>query len=232
MPEDLQTRFFDGVPVMAGVAAAYLRLLFCPWPLAISYSLLGALDILAALGFVVASAVIVGKLRRTRPELFRDLLLGYGLTLLPLAAPVLASPLMAEWIQVQDRYAYLASGGACLLVAALLASFRAPALKKLGLAIAVLLIALGAWGTFRQERVWANSEAMWRHALQVTPDAQFVSISLGRDLARDGRFHDAAQVFEDALRYHPHSTSLKNFLIKARRLEEMAPRFQIATPVR
>jgi len=232
MPEDLQTRFFDGVPVMASVAATYLRLLFWPWPLAISYSMPGALGILAAFGFVLASAVIVGKLRRTRPELFRDLLLGCGLTLLPLAAPVLASPLMQEWIQVQDRYACLASAGACLLVTLALASFRAHALKKLGLAAAVLLIASGVWGTFQQEMVWADSEATWRHALQVTPGAQFVSISLGRDLARDGRFHDAAQVLEEALRYHPQSTPLKTLLTKARSLEEMAPRFRARTPAR
>ncbi len=232
MPEDLQTRFFDGVPVMVTVAAAYLRLLFWPWPLALSYSMPGALGILAILGFVLASATIIWKLRRKRPRLFRALLLAAGLTLLPLAAPVLASPLMAEWIQVQDRYAYLASAGACLLATLVVVSFQAPTLKKVGLTAAMLLIVAGAWGTWRQERVWADSEAMWRHTLTITPDAEFVSISLGRDLARDGRFPAAVQVFEEAQLYHPHSTSLKDLLIRTRRLEEMARRLGVATPVR
>jgi hypothetical protein len=232
MPESLQTRFLDGVPVMASVAAAYLRLLFWPWPLAISYSMPGGLGILAALAFVLASAAILWKLRRTRPELCRDLLLGAGMTLLPLAAPVLASPIMADWIQVQDRYAYLASAGACLLVALVLTAPRALALRKLGLAIAALLVVSGAWGTWQQERVWATSEATWRYALKVTPESQFVSESLGHDLAREGRFHDAAQVIGEALRYHPHSTSLKILLMKVQILEQMAPRFRIPASVR
>jgi hypothetical protein len=232
MPEDLQTQFLDGVPVMARVAAAYVRLLFWPWPLAISYATLGILGILAASGFVLASTVILWRLYRTHPKLGRDLLLGCALTLLPLAAPVAASPLMQEWLQVQDRYAYLASAGACLLVALVLTSFQADAMRKLGLAVAMLLVAAGAWGTWRQEQVWADSEAMWRHTLQVTPDAPFVSFSLAKDLARDGRFQDAAQVLEEALRKHPRSSTLMSLLVKARLLERMAPAIRGATPGR
>jgi hypothetical protein len=229
MPDDLRTQFFSGVPVMARVAAAYLRLLFWPWPLAISYATAGALSILAASGLVLASALILWKLRVSHPKLFRDLLLACALTLLPLAAPVAASPLMQEWLQVQDRYAYLASAGACLLVAVLLAR---PSLKNLGLAAATLLIASGLWATFQQERVWADSETMWRHALEVTPDAPFVSISLGRDLARDGRFHDAAIVVEEALRKHPRSGTLMGLLMKAQALEQAAYRLRFRAPPR
>ena len=220
MPEDLQTRFLDGLPIMASVAAAYLRLLLWPWPLAISYALPGAGGIAAAFGFVAVATAILWRLRRTRPTLFRDVLLSCGLILLPLAAPVLASPLMGEWIQVQDRYAYLSSAGTCLLAALLLASFSS--LKNWGLAVAVLLVALGAWGTWRQEPVWATSEATWRCALRITPESQFVSISLARDLVRDGRFHDAALVIDEALRYRPRSASLGSFRIKVQQLEAAA----------
>jgi hypothetical protein len=71
---------------------------------------------------------------------------------------------------------------------------------------------------------------MWRHALIVTPDSPFVSMSLGRDLARDGRFHAAARVFEEALRNHPHSKLLRAYLMKSQQLEDMTPRFRIPTP--
>jgi hypothetical protein len=222
MPEDLQAQFFAGIPVMARVAAAYLRLLFWPWPLAISYATVGIMGILAAAGFVLASAVITMRLYRTHGKLGRDLLLGSALTLLPLAAPVAASPLMQKWLQVQDRYAYFASAGACLLVALIVASLQTARLRKVGRVVAMLLVAAGAWGTWTQEQVWADSEAMWRHTLQVTPDAPFVSFSLAKDLARDGRFQDAAQVLEDALRKHPRSTTLMNLLVNARLLDRMA----------
>jgi protein O-mannosyl-transferase len=232
MPEALQTRFVDGMPDMAGAAAAYLRLLFWPWPLALAYSVPGALGITAAIGFGSAAAIAVARLRRKRQALFRDVLLAIGLVVLPLAAPVAASPIMLESLQIQDRYAYLSSAGACLLVTLVLTTFQTAWLKKAGLAAMALLILTGACGAWRQIPVWANSEAMWRHALQVTPDSQFVSISLGRDLARDGRFHEATQVFEQALRYRPRSNSLRTFLTKTRQLEQLTPRFRVAGPAR
>jgi protein O-mannosyl-transferase len=232
MPDELRTRFLDGVPLMASVAAAYLRMLFWPWPLAISYRLPGAWEVVSALGGLLGAAVLLWVVRRTRPRLFRDLLLACGLTLLPLAAPVLAAPLMADWLQIQDRYALLASAGACLLVTLALDSFRTNPRKKLAWVAFTLLTFGGMWGTVHQERVWVDSVTTWRHALELTPDLPFVSISLGRDLARDGRFHEAAEVIEQALRFHPRSQTLMSLLVKARTLEQMAPRYRIPTPTR
>ncbi len=217
MPEDLQARFLDGVPLMAAVGAAYLRMLVWPWPLGISYALPGAGAIALAILAVIAGAAVL-LWRKSA-----DLALAAGLIVLPLAAPVVASPLMTEWIQIQDRYTYLSTAGMCLLIALMLAK-----IPRASLAVAVILIAAGAAGTWRQERVWQSSETTWRHALEITPQSQFASVSLARDLARDGRFDEAAQVCQQALTYHPGSEVLRSFIMRARQLETRSKRYWTA----
>jgi hypothetical protein len=232
MPAELRTRFLDGVPLMFGVVAAYFRLLFWPWPLAIAYPLPGTWEVVSAMGGVLAIAIILWVVRRTRPTLFRDMLLACGLTVLPLAAPVLAAPLMADWLRIQDRYAFLASAGACLLVILALDSFKTTPMKRFFMPVVILLTLAAMRGTGQQEKVWVDSVTTWRHALELNPDLPFVSVSLARDLARDGRFHESIEVVEQALRRHPRSQTLMSLLVKAQLLEQLAPRYRVISPTR
>jgi transposase InsO family protein len=192
---------------MAGAAAAYLRLLFFPWPLAVSYGLPGVAWRWMVLGIVAAALAAAWRAARLRKQLF----LAAAWIIFPLLLPILASPFMNDWTQVQDRYAYWATGGACLLVVLALKSICERVLsarrERQGLAVAsLLLICLCTLGTWRQTTVWSSTEALWRHALQVTPASHWASNVLAKDLMRSKQYDAAVQVLDRALRYHPRNS--------------------------
>jgi hypothetical protein len=186
-----------------------LKAIFWPWPLAIHYELPGISMQLVML--MVVGLWIVAWLNL--PSLQGDLALSGALILLPLVIPVLTSPLMVHWLQAQDRYAYLATSGACLIVAVLLSR-----LPYHGLFLGSLfLVPMGALGVILQLYAWESDETLWTHTLEVTPTSKPAALNLGYAMYVESRFTEAEVVYLRALRYHPGDKELTKSLGDVRR---------------
>ena len=130
---------------------------------------------------------------------------------------------------VADHFQYLASVGIIALVCATAAALRqradssAVALAKAGwrrqvgeaglarrggsvaaVAVALLLTALGTL-TWRQARVYQNSETLWRDTLAKNPGCWMAHDNLGSLLLLQGKTSDAIAHYEQALRLQPGS---------------------------
>jgi hypothetical protein len=195
-------------PAIPGSAAYYLKAVFWPWPLSINYELPGISMRLVML--MVVGLWIVAMLNL--PSLRDDLALSGALILLPLVIPVLTSPLMVHWLQAQDRYAYLATSGACLIVAVLLSR-----LPYHGLFMGCLfLVSMGALGVFLQLYAWESNETLWTHTLEITPNSKPAALNLAYTMYVESRFTEAEVVYRKALRYHPNDPEIMRSLIGMR----------------
>ncbi len=75
------------------------------------------------------------------------------------------------------------------------------------LAVASLLTALGIL-TWRQARVYQNSETLWRDTLAKNPRSWLAHYNLGTVFAQDGKTGDAIGQYEQALRMRPDSVEV------------------------
>jgi len=145
---------------------------------------------------------------------------------LVLLAPTLG--LVRFGVQIAaDRYAYLPSlGWSTLAGGGMLGCWQAwqdRRLHRLGAGLVagltvVVLLGLGVL-TWRQARVWHDSETFWQHVLGENPDSVSALNNLGMVLAESGRFDEAGAHFERALRLRPNNAKFNNNwgLILARR---------------
>ena len=118
-------------------------------------------------------------------------------------APVLG--LMQTGPQIAaDRYTYLS----CLPWAVLLAAAvcRRPRLLS---AAAVALVLLGVL-TWRQTRIWKDTQSLWNHALRVDPENYFAHLNLGWERQVHGDFDGAYSHYGEALRINPKFTFAYN----------------------
>ena len=228
-PPDLAWFMFQNLPTTApATLARYLQLIFFPWPMVMSYRLLGIAWQLAAL--VALAALITVALRAG--EFGRDLLLAVAFMVLTIAAPVLASPLMGEWARVQDRYAYQATAGGCLLIALLVSKGldrfqhgrfrqRSQFMKDGLLYICLLLTLLGSLAINRQLRYWQNGLTLWVHTLKLVPESEWATNMVAHELHRQRRDADAERVVIVGLRrHHPVSQILLKDLVWLRKLRK------------
>ncbi len=189
----------SGLADMPAVAAHYVTSLFAPWPLAIHYVLPGVWLIAVAAGIAILWLAL-GRIA------------GMGaaaaLAGLPLLIPVVTSALMVEFLKIQDRYAYLATAGACLAAALILRRLPARGL----LYACLLIVPLGALGTYLQIQVWQDNESLWTHTLEVTPSSKPAALNLGYSLYVESRFSEAERVYRNALQHRPEDHELKKML--------------------
>jgi hypothetical protein len=204
-PGLLRDALLAGPGTWPGVTELYAGLLFVPWPLVATYAEPSALKCVVVLSLIGLSLLAIWHFRKTAG----DLLLAAALAAAALALPVLAAPLMTDWLTVQDRYAYLATAGACLFAVVLIDLI--PALPK-GRAVlfgCMLLVPLGALGTCLQIPVWQSEETMWSHSLELVPNATRASVGLALQLGLAKRFSEEAAVLRRALHYDPLSPGLR-----------------------
>jgi hypothetical protein len=199
--------FLAGYPFLPAFAGRYLFLLFLPWPMAISYDRHAWL--IPALGFAFGGAwmAIAWKAKLLR----HSLLLAAAFVMIFLVVPIGASPLMNTEFEVQDRYAYLASAGACLAVT-LLMDFLGSRRRWPGVLLLCLVLIPAAAVTLGQERVWQSEEAVWANALRITPSLAVARFELFVELARLQRPAEALQVCQDGLRYYPDAAMFRDCL--------------------
>jgi protein O-mannosyl-transferase len=116
-----------------------------------------------------------------------------------------------------DRYSYFPSVGLFLIAAMGLEEFatkwRKIKFATTGLAIIVLPACLVA--TNRQLSHWCNSEALFRHAIEVTDRNHVACNNLGTALEEKGNVESAIQCYRKALEFKPDHTEAHNNLGQA-----------------
>ena len=148
--------------------------------------------------FLIALAILLWIVRR---KLSREAWLAIGLIFIPLL-PVLNLKVFHEEYVVQDRYLYLPSIGACLLLAL---AFRWLFQRRKELAATLLLIIVGGLGysTIVQNRVWHSSETLWRQAINYAPNFWSTHYNLGLADMNRKQYGEAEDELNKALKIRP-----------------------------
>jgi Tfp pilus assembly protein PilF len=180
----------------------YLEKLFWPADLAVFYPHPGhwsLAKVLLAGGVMLAVSVVVFEERRRFPFLLVGWLWFIG-TLVPVIGLVqVGDQAMA------DRYTYLPSLG--LLILAIWGAYELTrgwhypvfALAGAGSAALVLCIVF----TRQQLGHWEGTEALFRHALQVTENNYVAHVGLGIELVRKDHIDEAISQYQEGLRLKP-----------------------------
>jgi protein O-mannosyl-transferase len=180
----------------------YLEKTFWPHDLAVSYSYLGqfpAWQVLGAASLILVISVAVIAAAKRLPYLF----VGwqwYAITLLPVIGIVQVNiPIIA------DHYTYLPSIGIFIMLAwGVPPLFQREDLRKkilfpAGIAVLVIMAVL----TWQQCGYWKNSITLWHHALQVSKDNYIMHHNLASALLGGGRYEEAVDHLNKAIRLKP-----------------------------
>jgi tetratricopeptide (TPR) repeat protein len=193
------------VPMSARIGNAvvsyvvYLRQTFWPAKLSAFYPHPGAglppTEVMLAAGCLIGLTVVVLLACRSRPYLFTGWC--WYLVMLVLVIGVMQVGMQAH----ADRYTYLPQIGICVAIvwwigdAAERWRHSQRVFAFAGTAIVVLL-AVGCW---RQTSYWRDTEALWGHAADVSPQNDLAHYNLGVVLAGKGRLEEAVAHYEQAL---------------------------------
>jgi len=181
----------------AGTALAlvprYVALAFVPWrmvPDRFVVPVAGPLAPAALLGAATLLAALLAWVTLRR----RASAAAWGLVFLFVP---LAPALMVAWFASTpqaDRYLYIPSIGACLIVAETLgwlARRRAAAGVVSAAVLAALLVAAGAAGTARAAAIWRDSETLGRAGIALEPRSMAMRLELIHALDASGRLDEA-----------------------------------------
>ncbi|MFA5138266.1 MAG: tetratricopeptide repeat protein [Elusimicrobiota bacterium] len=212
--------------------AFYLRKTLWPTGLSALYLIPSPFDPLAPAFLLSAAAVLVVtllalRLRRSHPAL----LTAWGcyvVTVLPVLGPLQSGDQLAA-----DRYSYLACIPWAVLAAAhVFTVFPRNTVRHLirG-AVAFCCLALFVL-TWRQTRVWHDSETLWTHALRVDPENAMAHVNLAAVLAQRGDIAAAMDLSRQALRIRPlfpiAHASIAGYLESTGRLDEAIRHYRMA----
>ncbi len=111
----------------------------------------------------------------------RYLALAVTLLMVPLL-PLLRVGMFKADMLVQDRYLYLPSIGAAMLLGLLLEKVPGPAI--------LALLTLMSCGCIREEQPWRNNLHLYERARETAPKSQLVRANLAREYAQLGRMQD------------------------------------------
>ena len=180
---------------------AYLKQMFYPTDLSVAYPY-GNITVAQVVGasiFLLAISSLVLAARRKYPFLMVGWFWYLGM-LVPMIG------LVQVGVQPRaDRYTYLPEIGLSLLLTwGALALSRAWPWKRAIAAVAGSLVVIGLTLTTRaQTSYWHDSEVLWRHAADSTPDNYIAYNDLGTLLLRQGQPEAALIEFQKALQIKP-----------------------------
>jgi len=218
--------------------ARYIRKMFWPDDLAVFYPHPGhwpwwAVVVCAAFLLVISAVVLISG--RRRPYLMMGWLWFIGMLI-----PVIG--LVQVGLQsMADRYAYLPSIGLLIMVvwgaSDLLAQRLPPAWRSGALAAggAAALVACENL-TGRQIEFWRNSQTLFQHTIEVTPDNYLAHNYLGFWFFGKGRLAEALEQYHLALKINPGYEdaldNLGNALASQGKLDEAIPLYEAALRTR
>ena len=209
----------------------YLVKLFWPTDLAVFYPHPGYWPIekvLLAGGLILGISTLLVVQRRRYPFLLMGWLWYCG-TLVPVIGLVQAGDQA-----MADRFTYVPSLG--VLILAIWGAYeltkrwpyRVAALSVAGWAGIVLCLGL----TRQQLRHWVDTEALFRHALEVTEKNYIAHVSLGIELVRKGRIEEAISQYREVIRLKPDYALAHNnlgyALLRTGQLDEAISQYQEA----
>ena len=204
----------DQLLIGARSVLLYISKLFIPMHLSPFYPYTKAIsiltpDILASVLLVLAlTGLCVWALKKSREPLFA------WLWFLLLIAPSIGNMARGhnELLDVyigSDRYAYLAALGIFWLVAFSFEMLRTrwpkPSLGLLGI-VTVLLGVL----SYRQAMTWKDSESLFRHAVEASPNSYVAHTNLGTILVQQGDIEGGVEEYQTALRIRDDATTYYN----------------------
>jgi tetratricopeptide (TPR) repeat protein len=175
-------------------ALQYAKKMIWPWPLAPEYSMEHSLPAWVVFAAVCAAAVwLAWRWPRIR--------LALALVVVSLAPALACAVFFAAHRLAQDRFAYLAVLGVCLL-----AGYAAASRPGLVACLVLLLV----WSGLSAAAVphWRDSETFWSHTLRVTPDSKVAALGLGYCYYSTKRFAEAERVYRQALLLRPNDPDL------------------------
>lgn len=175
----------------------YLTMLVWPAKLTVLYPYLRPVPIAASSAWaavLVVLTVLAWRARRTQPSWIVGWLWFLG-TMVPVIGLVqVGSQALA------DRYTYIPSVGIFIAIAwgveALARRVHAPRAVPAAVAVAVVMVL--AIVAYRQTAVWASTETLWRHAVDVVPQSARAHNSLGVAYGNAGRAAEATAQFQIA----------------------------------
>ena len=158
----------------------------------------------------------------------------YAITL----APVLGFTQSGTQIAA-DRYTYISSFGLTLLAAAALAVFlkdKSRSARRYTIVIVGVLLTGLSWLTWRQVRVWHDSQSVWEQTLSLYPDIALAHSNLGMALAEQGKNDLAILHYNLALKTQPDyalaHNNLGNALTKQGKTDEAMLHYNLALKMR
>jgi hypothetical protein len=163
----------DGFATALELVARYAAKLVLPLGLSAVYDVTpGVRPLLAVCGLAVLAAAVALAWRFRRD---RAVLLGLALLALPLL-PALYVPVLGDGLMA-DRYLYLPSAGAALLLAVVVNRARVPRVVLVGASAAV--IAALALAAVVRVSVWRDDLSLWTDAAESQPGSAVAHASLG-----------------------------------------------------
>jgi tetratricopeptide (TPR) repeat protein len=148
----------------------------------------------AVAGAVIVVGIALGAwYARRRP----DVILALGLLAIPLL-PVLYTPALKDTL-FAERYLYLPSAGASLLVAAALAAWPN---RTLQVALAPVLVVFFV-ASFERHAIWRDGITLWRDTVAKVPTSAVAWETLGSAYALEERYREAVEPLSRALALDP-----------------------------
>ena len=159
------------------------------------FGLISRLSLFAGvvIAVITATAVVMRRRWPAGPAIW-----GYYLIVL--------SPILAIIRTIADRYTYLPCLGFAVLAGAGLHTCRQASgrlLENICSALACLIISGLVCLTWRQEKIWHDSETLWTHALASNQELDLAHYNLAYYLAEHGRFDEAVKHYREAVRIDP-----------------------------
>lgn len=219
---------------LANATVAYVEYLaktVCPAHLAVIYPLpdqIPAWQVIGAAAVLIAITILAWSARRAAPYLLIGWLWFLG-TLVPVIGLV-----QVGGQALADRYTYVPLIGVFIAIAYgaadLIARFQIKTAAVSTLAALILVGCIAA--TERQLTFWQDSEALFRHALDVTTHNAIAHINLGVALEQEDRREDALAQYRKALkidsgRFQAHN-DVANLLASMGDRDEAAREYQEA----
>jgi hypothetical protein len=228
------TSLGDALLVSAASLPSIVRLLFFPRTLSADYPPPrpeGLLDVHVLAGGAIAAAVLAVVVLSARRAPLVALAVAWIVAMYaPLANVV---PLGPHFIA--ERYLYVPSFGACLLVALGLDALRRRAPVPATAMLALLLVAAGLRSMARVPE-WHDALSLWESAARAVPEGSGrIHAELGLALSSAGRSAEAIEQFRRSIARGPEKADTQSNLgfelMKVGRIEESIPHFARALEI-